>query len=101
MVIGIIRKTDKDENIIWEIYVDGEDDSIPPLIQEGAAKNCGVYCSYYMMIIGLASDIDALVETFENKSYYTLFVDINPDTVLFKRKLLSVMIADANEFMKL
>ena len=42
MVIGIIRKTDKDENIIWEIYVDGEDDSIPPLIQEGAAKNCGV-----------------------------------------------------------
>ena len=85
----------------WDIYVDGEDPSITSLIQEGnTARNCGVYCACYMLNIALHSNINTVLELFENKLYHTLFSDINPNTILYKRKLLSVMIADA-ELIKL
>ena len=83
-------------NETWEIYVDGEDGSIPILIPDSlTGKNCGVFCACYMLNIALHSNINIVLELFENKLYHTLFKDINPDTILYKKKLLSVMIADA------
>lgn len=80
---------------VWEIFVDGEDINVDSLIPEGRAMSCGVYCACYMLNIAIHSDIDIVLELFENKMYHTLFEDINPDTILFKRKLLTVMLADA------
>jgi len=75
--------------------VDGEDINVDYLIPEGIAMSCGVYCACYMLNIAMHSDIDIVIGLFESKMYHTLFADINPDTILYKRKLLSVMIADA------
>lgn len=87
----------------WTIYVDGEDANICGLNQEGSdsisgvnySNYCGVYCCCYMINIALHPNIDEVLEMFQNKEYYQLFNDIDDDTILLKRKLLAVMIVDA------
>ena len=83
----------------WNIYFDGDDQRYPTLPRElSSDRDCGVYICIYIMTKGLYSNLDELVELFEDTKYYTLFMQINPDTIKYKRKVVSVMIKDAENF---
>ena len=84
----------------WVIYVDGEDISIATLCKEPLfSRSCLVYCCCYIMYIGFHENIDEVVELFEKKQYFSLFKEVNHDNILYLKKIIAVMMADAESFM--
>jgi len=83
----------------WTIYNDGSDPSFTCLFEEGEEDmDCGVYICCYMMDIAFSRDIDEVVDLFDKKKYAELFTSIRRETIIYKRKVLTVMITDAESF---
>jgi len=83
---------------LWEFHIDG-DFNTASLIQQGATLNCGPFVCSYMMYIAFQEDITGLVQLFQANAYHTLFVNVNPTTILQKRKVLTVMLHDRARFL--
>lgn len=82
----------------WISYIDGEDESIPSIIQQGPTLNCGVYVISYMREIERnyysTNSAVELINIFKNKGQRDLFKDINPSTILSLRQRITVALVD-------
>jgi hypothetical protein len=82
----------------WISYIDGENESIPSIIQQGPTLNCGVYVISYMREIERnyysTNSAAELIKIFKNKGQRALFKDINPSTILSLRQRITVALVD-------
>jgi hypothetical protein len=94
-MIGLINVKD------WTVYIDRESPIKPSLSYslQDTKIDSGIYISCYMIEIGLHDDVTEIIKCFQNYDYYILFENIKHETVYFKRKMLAVLINDADYFL--
>jgi hypothetical protein len=91
MIINI-----NNSNPNWTLYNDNQNPNYKNLM-----SNSGIYACLFMIELGINVDLIKVEEIFEKPNNYStpIFFNINSQTLSFERKLIAVMIHDANYFL--